>query len=64
MVVLCLSTLGRRGCVTWGVTRVSPVGARGAMVPLGLLLCCPFVQYMRMVTRRGAVVVCLGQQLR
>lgn len=64
MAVLCLLALGSRGSVTWGVTRISPAGARVVLVPLDPLLCCPFVQDVRMVACRRAVVVFLGQQLR
>lgn len=64
MAVLCLLALGGRGGVTWGVTRICPLGGRVVLIPPDPLLCCPFVQDVRMVACRQAVVVLLGQQLR
>lgn len=64
--VVMLSFLTPRcvGSVSWGVTGIMPTGARVAMATLDLLLSRPFVQYVRMVSCRCAVVMFLGQQLR
>lgn len=61
MVMLSFLTLVRVGSVTEGLTRINLAGAWVAVVTLDCLLGGPFVQYMRVVACRGAVVVFLGQ---
>lgn len=64
VVMLSFLTPRWEGSVSRGVTRMRPAGARVAMATLDLLLSRPFVQHVRMVSRRCAVVMLLGQQLR